>query len=159
MINLKKFGYVLLCMAAGFAGGLLSNGFFRSTVSYAQAVTERQQIVVAEEFQLVDNKGNVTGRWTNCEGMPCMNLYDTQGKVRLQAGVYGDGMPFVGLFDAGFQAKGLFRLAGNDDAPVLVFKRNGQDRIILGMDLADATEPFLSYVDASGQRHLVFGKN
>jgi hypothetical protein len=78
-------------------------------------------------------KGKMTGSWTSCTGgSPCLNLFDAQGKVRLQLGLYSAageaGLPFVILNNERQEPKAILRLFGNNAAPVLVLKNNNQDK-------------------------------
>jgi len=70
------------------------------------------------------------------------------------------GLPFTGFMDNRGDLRLLFRLAGGNESPVLVFKdRKHRDRIVLGLGLNDrGEEPFLATFDKKGRKHLVFGK-
>ena len=152
----KQVWFLAMALLAGFAGGVLSHyltDFFQPSVANAAS----QEVLQAKEFQLVNGEGRITGRWTNCDGAPCFNLYDPEGRVRLQVGLYNDGLPLVGLFNNRFEAKALLRLFGNEDAPVLIFKNNNQDRLIVGLNLSTGDDPFIVYFDQAGQKHLQFG--
>lgn len=147
----NKYIFIGLSMLAGFVGGFVSNGVF----SYAQAGSSK--VISAQNFELVDSTGKVTSLWTTCENSPCLNFMDANGKTRLQFALYNDGLPVVGLYNEKFEAKALLRLFGGNQAPVLVMKNNNRDRMIMGLDLSNATEPFLVHFDDASQKHLEFG--
>ena len=150
-------GIVLLSLLAGFMGGWVSR-FFGANPAFA-ASPPNAQVVYAQEFQLKSKDGRTLARWTSTtdEGGPSIWFYDANGKIRLQVGLYPDGLPLVGLFNEKFEAKALLRLAGGNGSPVLVMKNNNQDRIILGLDLQNSKEPFLVHFDEDGKKHLEFG--
>lgn len=157
MTGEKNHWLIVLSIVAGFIGGCVSNYLFSFTcLAYANKAPETQ-VISAQDFQLLDNNGQITARWTSCQGSPCLNFYDSAGRVWLQMGLYGDGLPFIGLFDKDFHPKALLRLFGNNEAPVLVMKNNNQDRLIMGLDLANSVAPFLVYFDRDGRKHLQFG--
>jgi hypothetical protein len=147
---------MILGVFVGFLGGVASNGIF------AEAQSGSSQVVSAQTFQLVDNKGKMTGSWTSCTGgSPCLNLFDAQGKVRLQLGLYSAageaGLPFVILNNERQEPKAILRLFGNNAAPVLVLKNNNQDKMIMGLDFQNSEEPFLVRYDNVGGKNMVFG--
>ena len=137
------------------AGGL---GGWASRVFRADTALPASQVISAQEVRLQGKDGRILARWTGAEdGSHGINFYDAQGKIRLQVGLYADGLPLVGLFNENFEAKALLRLAGSKGAPVLVMKNHNQDRIILGLDLQNSEGPFLVHFDKDGQKHLEFG--
>jgi hypothetical protein len=138
-------------------GGVIGGGLSQSLTSKAHA--EWGQVVTAREFRLVDGNGRLVGQWTlSMEGTPALWLFDANGKARLNMALYGDGNPCLVLNDGdGATAKGVFRLAGEGKAPVLVLKNSGRDRIILGMDLPSGDNPGMVYFEKNGNRKDVFG--
>ena len=83
-------------------------------------------------------------------------IYGQDGRQRLQMATYVNpgeqGLPLIGLSDNSGRLRLLFRLAGPDGSPVLVFKdRNGTDRMVMGLDYSGGDEaPFLRYTDGTG---------
>ncbi len=75
------------------------------------------------------------------------------GHQRIQLGSYEAGsemgQPVMAMFDNQRRIRFLVRLAGANDAPVLVFKdKSGKDRMVLGLGMNDADEnPFLALFD------------
>lgn len=150
--NLSKAGLILM---GGFLGGLTSHLFSPTPVQAYGA----QQVVQAKRFELVDDNGRLLATWgLTGEGSGGMWFFDKNGKARLNVGTYGDGHPMVVLLEPNGNAKGLFRTAGAGNAPVVVLKNQGQDRVILGMDLPTGNQGGLMYIDEKGQRRDVFGK-
>jgi hypothetical protein len=150
-------GIIVCAVLAGFFGGLMSNGIF------AEAQSNYPKVVSAENFQLVDNNGKRVGSWANCgSGSPCLNFFDVNGNVRLQLGIYNAageaGLPFVILNSNGGDPKAILRLVGQNEAPVLVMKNNNMDKMVMGLDFANSSEPFLAKYDNAGSKSMVFGK-
>ena len=84
------------------------------------------------------------------------------GRDRIQVATYESGgergLPLVGLFDNRSQLRLLLRLAGANEAPVLVFKdRSGRDRMVFGLGMSGEEEPFLATIDRRGKKTMVFG--
>jgi len=52
---------VILALAAGFIGGIISNQLFVSGPAFAEKTQRQQKIVIAEEFRVVDKLGNTIG--------------------------------------------------------------------------------------------------
>lgn len=126
-----------LAIVAGFSllGGFLAQTGFAVTGSYAQGVS----------------------------GAPIF-IYGDDGQVRIQMGTYSAagerGLPLVGLGDNHGHIRMLFRLAGPNESPVIIMKdTKGVDKLVMGLDLSDpAQAPFLSVIDANGQKQNLFGK-
>lgn len=85
------------------------------------------------------------------------------GHQRIQLGSYEAGsemgQPVMAMFDNQRRIRFLIRLAGANDAPVLVFKdKSGKDRMVIGLGMNDADEnPFLAWFDKEGKKHMEFG--
>lgn len=150
-------------LGLGILGGLLAGsvrGALEPRSAEAAPPPGAQKQISAEQFVLVDGSGKTMGQLCKSgEGSACLFLYDKDGHARLQAGCYGDGQPFFGLFDAKNNAVGLFRVAGSQGSPVVVLKAGGKDRMIVGLDMNDANqEPFIEYFDAKGGKHELIEK-
>ena len=96
------------------------------------------------------------------QGSPGQNFYAADGKIRLQLGTYtapGErGLPLITMNDNKGDIRMLFRLAGPNEAPVLIMKdKNHNDRLIMGLSLSGTEEPFLATYDSSGTKTNVFG--
>jgi hypothetical protein len=69
--------------------------------------------------------------------------------IKLNLGIYADGAPTIVLFDNNNQAAALLRLADVNGRPVLVFKENGQDKIIIGLHSGSVINPGNSVASGS----------
>jgi hypothetical protein len=149
---------LVLGLLGGLAGGSLRSGLEKRAEAAPPPGPQKQ--VSAEQFVLVDANGKTLAQLAKSgEGSPCLFVFDKEGKIRLEAGVYGDGQPFFGLFDAKYNALGLFRVAGSQGSPVLVLKAGGRDRMIVGLGMNDpAQEPFVEYYDVKGEKHELIEK-
>jgi len=160
-INRKQFVLVLM---TGFLGGALSHLWFSPKTINAESGTPLK----TNHLRIVDNNGVVKGDlYTGDDMGALLNLNGFDGKYRVQLGSYGDeysaaerGQPLIGLFDNSANLRMLFRLAGKNESPVLIFKdRQHRDRIVFGLGLNDKSEePFFAYFDKAGKKHLLFGE-
>lgn len=96
------------------------------------------------------------------QGGPAQNFYGEDGKIRLQMGTYtgaGEkGLPLISLNDNQGNIRMLLRLAGENDAPVLIFKDKAhRDRMVMGLSLSGEEEPFLVTYDGQGRKTTHFG--
>jgi hypothetical protein len=95
-----------------------------------------------------------------------ISLMGADGKQRIQLGSYDGsysksekGLPLIGFSDNQGGLRMLFRLAGSNESPVLVFKdRKHRDRMVIGLSLnGNSEEPFIAFFDKSGKKHLLMG--
>ncbi len=144
---------LILSITSGFFGGLL-------TLLLLGATPLREKVISAEEFRLVDSNGKTKAQFTKSqEGSPALFFFDNDGHSRLEVGLYPDGLPMIILLDEQHRAQGILRLAGGMKAPVLVFKSNGNDRMILGLSMDQPSQdPFGIYYDSNGAKHDIFVK-
>ncbi len=116
----------------------------------------KENIVSAQTFQLVDASGRRKILMAStADGSPAIWFFDKNGKSRLNLGLYEDGNPFVVLNDQNELAVQILRSVGNENAPVLVMKSKGQDRMILGLYSGTLSDPSFVYYDAQGTKHTV----
>jgi hypothetical protein len=129
------------------------------TNSQAQAMAGTQAgVVSARSIELVDAKGKRQALMaTSAEGAPGIWLFDKNGKARLNMGLYSDNNAVIVLNDENEQAVEIFRTVGPQNAPVLVMKSHGRDRIVMGLNWTGEREPFLVLYDASGTKQTIFG--
>ncbi len=130
--------FLFLVLATGFSGGFLAQLWF----SPAPAIAGGNRSLTANMIYVMG----------------------PDGKQRIQLGSYVQphekGLPLIAFMDNGQKLRLLFRLAGKNQSPVLIFKdKKGRDRIVLGLGLRDSgEEPFLAIYDEDMDKDMVFGK-
>lgn len=166
-----------------FAGGFAAQLAFHTASGQAQVVPEdvyksadnsvsrvQQQPQVEVPSNLAQNILTLTdsknrkgiSTFVN-NGQPSQIMYGEDGQMRIQIGTYSSaierGMPLIALSDNTGHVRLLFRLAGDNQSPVMIMKDNmGKDRLIMGLNLTGPTqEPFLETVDKDGKHTSVFG--
>jgi hypothetical protein len=134
----RKVFFALMILAMGFAGGVFAQIWL--TPSKAEAAINR----VFQGSQIF--------------------LYGPDNNPRLQMATYSAkgerGLPLIGFSDNKGGLRLLFRLAGRNESPVLVFKdKKHQDRMVIGLGMTDrGEEPFIAFFDKSGDKHLLMGE-
>jgi hypothetical protein len=130
---------------------------FSITSAQAAPTTLSKGTIKTKKLILVDQQNRtriVMGQ--SKEGPPSIWLFDQNGKVRLSFGTYEDGGPTIVLNDAEENAVEIFRTVGPKSSPVLVFKADHTDRIILGLN-EKTSDPYFVYYDSKGVAHSQFG--
>ncbi len=95
---------------------------------------EVSPVVTSSDFRLQGPDGKVTAELTtSLEGTPSLFMYDKKGRVRLNVALYPDGAPGIILNDESGRASALLRMATSQGQPVLIFKENGEDKIVIGL--------------------------
>lgn len=131
----RKVFFALMILAMGFSGGVFAQLWL--SPSPAEAANEK-----------------------------VIRLYGPDGRERLQLGTYDGsyskaekGLPLIGFSDNKGGLRLLFRLAGRNESPVLVFKdSHHRDRMVIGLGLNEnKEEPFIAFFDKSGKKHLLMG--
>jgi hypothetical protein len=130
-MNKKQFGLVLvLSLLSGLVGGILTSQFFLGTPVLAEKKVGPQNVVVAEEFRLVDKEGKILSTW----------------------GMYAGG-PGIVLFNKNGQFRAVFSLTSPDEGPVLTFADNkGNHRAIVG--LGAERQPYVTLRDQTGNERI-----
>jgi hypothetical protein len=140
----------------GFIGAFLFHVFKDQFISTAQAKDEK--IMTATGFNLVDSQGRLRAQLGFAkEGPPGLWLMDEKGVARVVLGLYPDGTGHYGLQDKSGRMIQLARSFGNEESPLLIFKHQGQDSMLMGLNPTDQI-PFLMYYDKARTRKLEFGK-
>ncbi len=152
---MKKFIQFPLLALCAFAGGFAAQTVM--TVTPAQAAAQ-----IMSYLKLGDTQNPKGLELYVHEGGPAQNFYGADGKIRLQLGTYtapGEkGLPLISMNDNGGNIRMLLRLAGANEAPVLIFKdKNHRDRMVMGLSLNGTEEPFLATYDSNGTKTNVFG--
>lgn len=121
--------------------------------------SSQSKIITAEGFNLVDSNGKLRGQLAIAkEGPPGLWLMDDKGVARAIIGLYQDGSAYYGLQDKNGAMIQLARSVGEDETPLLIFKRKGADSMIMGLNPADKM-PFLMKYEADHKRTHIFGKS
>lgn len=158
---MKPFTSVILVCLFAFMGGVFSDQYLKQAMATDPTYKNERQGV-----RYLDAEGRPRVDIGVMNGQPLQDLYGADGKLRLQFGTYGGsvsaaekGLPNFTMYDNSGKLRLLFRLAGPNQAPVLILKdKSGRDRLILGLDLWDAKEPaFLVVFDENGRKHDIVG--
>ena len=130
-MNKKQCGLLLvLSLLAGLVGGILTSQFFLGTPVLAEKKVGPQNVVMAEEFRLVDKEGKILSTW----------------------GMYAGG-PGIVLFNKNGQFRAVFSLTSPDEGPVLTFADNkGNHRAIVG--LGAERQPYVTLRDQAGNERI-----
>jgi hypothetical protein len=130
-MNKKQFSLLLvLSLFAGLVGGMLTSQFFLGTPVLAEKKVGAQNVVVAEEFRLVDK----------------------EDKILSTGGMYAGG-PGIVLFGKNGQFRAVFSLTSPDEGPVLTFADNkGNHRATVG--LGAERQPYVTLRDQAGKERI-----
>ena len=130
-MNKKQFSLLLvLSLLAGLVGGMLTSQFFLGTPVLAEKKVGAQNVVIAEEFRLVDKEDKILSTW----------------------GMYAGG-PGIVLFGKNGQFRAVFSLTSPDEGPVLTFADNkGNHRATVG--LGEARQPYVTLRDQTGNERV-----
>jgi hypothetical protein len=154
-------------LVSGFIGGLLG-AYMLAHVDRvtsgahvpAGAAATQLEVLSVQSIRLIDPSGSVRAQLAMSPGGgPGIFFYDTQGRNRLELGLYSPAeseYPYVVLNDTKLRAAGIFRLYGGRETPVVVLKNEGRDRSIYGLN-PGSTEPFLVNHPSDGNKTCVFG--
>lgn len=124
---------------------------------FSQADADVQKILNVSGVNLVDSQGRIRAQLGFAkEGPPGFWIMDEKGVARISMGLYPDGTAHLGLQDKNGLMIQLMRSVGASEAPLLIFKSRGQDKMITGLNSADAT-PFLLYYDKDNKQKIQFG--
>jgi hypothetical protein len=91
---------LLVALAAGWIGGVLSPHPFRSDAVIAQESSTQSLVLIAEELRIVGKDGKVrTVIGAQADGASTLSFLDTQGNVRAEMGVNAAGVSELALYD------------------------------------------------------------
>jgi hypothetical protein len=130
-MNKKQFSLLLmLSLLAGLVGGMLTSQFFLGTPVLAEKKVGAQNVVIAEEFRLVDKEDKILSTW----------------------GMYAGG-PGIVLFGKNGQFRAVFSLTAPDEGPILTFADNkGNHRATVG--LGAERQPYVTLRDQTGNERI-----
>jgi hypothetical protein len=142
-------------LAFGFLGAALFH-FVQISV-FPQATAAGAGPISATGFNLVDSQGKLRAQLAFAkEGPPGFWIMDRKGTARIAMGLYPDDTAHFGLQDKNGQMIELMRSFGASESPLLIFKQNGQDEMIVGLN-ASQRQPFLMHYEKDRKRKLQFG--
>ena len=143
---------VLLVLAAGLVGGVVSRWLFP-----AAPVDAQSRSVTAQDFRVVDESGNVRAVLAlRSSGQVGLGLWDDNNRLRAVLDYSPDtGTTSLTLGDANERPRAIFGLARNG-APILDFGDQAETAR-LSLDLSDEEAPRLIMRDASGRVRIGMG--
>jgi hypothetical protein len=95
----------------------------------------------------------------SAEGSPGIWMTNARKTAVIEAGVHGNGYPFLLVSDGAVRNFGLGRVDGVQASPILVFRTDDVVRMVFGLSMTEAQQPpFLVQYTADGQKHDVIGR-
>lgn len=141
----------------GFLGAAIFHLIRTSSIQDTQAA-KNDKIIIAEGINLIDKHGKTRiSLGFSSENSPSIWLFDDNGVARLNMGLYSDGSAVYGIQDKKGQMIQLTRSYGENEAPLSIYKHNGNDAMIIGLNPTDLT-PFVMSYDLSHKKNVQFGK-
>ena len=135
---MSKRQYILLLilpLLAGLVGGTLAGQILGGSPAFADKTAESKKVVTAEEFLLVDKKGEVLSTW----------------------GMYAGG-PGIVLFSKGGEYRAVFSLTSPEEGPILTLAdKAGHYRTVMG--LGTEKQPYIALRDEEGRERLALTLN
>src|SRR5262249_16335273 len=82
---------VVLALASGMVGGVVSSQFLTGTPVFAERTPQEMKVIQAEKFEVVDKDGRVRGELgLRSDGGPILRLFDDHGTPRVSFSPKGD---------------------------------------------------------------------
>lgn len=137
----------IVAIIAGFLGGALSNRFMTLDRVETQKDLGAKNVVVANEFHLVDDDGK--DRWVlklSGEGEPNITFINKNGWAPMAIGVNRKGFPFFNM---------VLEPRKNGGPSFVLMDSQMKNRALLG--LRRDGEPYLSLLDKNGQVRAALG--
>lgn len=113
----------------------------------------------ASELRILGPDESV-GLWIreSAEGGPGIWMTNARKTAVIEAGVHGNGFPFLLVSDGAVRNFGLGRVDGVQASPILVFRTDDVVRMVFGLSMTETRQPpFLVQYTADGQKHDVIG--
>jgi len=114
----------------------------------------------AREVRITGADGSV-GVWLRetAEGGSGIWMANSRRTAIVEAGVHGNGFPFLLVSDGAVRNFGLGRVDGVRASPILVFRTDDVVRMVFGLGMIEPQQaPFLVQYTADGQKHDVIGR-
>ena len=144
-----------LAFVAGIFGGLLAMSF-SAHVPVVHAYTAD---LSGSALRLTDSQGKPYALLEKGDHQAsALAFYNQAGHARLKLGLDPEGVPYIALLSEQETPKALFKLTGNQESALLIFKDHANHaRILMGLN-GNTEDPYLVYLDKNLNRHVVFGK-
>src|SRR5215470_12161381 len=101
------------------------------------------------------------GLWIgeSASGEPGLWMTNAKKTSTIEAGVHGNGFPYLLVSDGAVRNFGLGRVDGVMASPILVFRADDVVRMVFGLGMTEpSTPPFLVHYTADGRKHEVVGR-
>ena len=148
--------FLILPLLAGFVGGTLASQFFAGKPAYADKMTESKKMVTAEEFRLVNKKGEVLSTWGMYAGGPGIVLFSKGGEYRAVFSLTSpEEGPILTLADKGGHYRTVMGLGAERQPYIALRDEEGRER--LALTLNDEGEPALLFYDKDKNRRVMLG--
>jgi hypothetical protein len=111
------------------------------------------------ELRILGPDGSV-GLWIgqSAKDGPYLSITNPRKTSTIEAGVHGNGFPYLLVSDGAIRNFGLGRVDGAMASPILVFRSDDVVRMVFGLDMtAKHQSPFLVRYSADGAKHEVIG--
>jgi len=116
-------------------------------------------VLRARELRILGPDESV-GLWIreSAEGSPGIWMTNPRRTAVIEAGLHGNGFPFLLVSDGAIRNFGLGRVDGVQASPILVFRTDDVVRMVFGLGMTEPRQsPFLVQYTADGQKHEVIG--
>lgn len=136
--------FVVIALAAGVAGGLVSNAFLQPS---AREESGLKNIVVAHEFHLVDEEGR--DRWVlklSKDEEPTATFVNKNGWAPMAVGINQEGFPFFNM---------VLEPNRKGGPSIILMDSQMKSRALFGLN--EEGEPLLSLLDENGRLRLALG--
>lgn len=143
----KNILMVIVAFVAGLLGGMLSSKWTTSDESGVQQQLGAKDVVIANEFHLVDDDGR--DRWVlklSMDGEPNATFINKNGWAPMAIGVNKRGLPYFNMILEPHKEGG---------PSFVLMDSQIRNRALLG--LAQDGNPYLSLLDENGQVRAAFG--
>jgi hypothetical protein len=140
-------------------GGIFGAALMLVLTKMVEPAVADNGIVTARAVNLVDETGKLRSQMAiTKDGGPGVWLMDRQGVARVNLEVYPDDTGFIVLNDAKSLAVQILRSFGPQESPLHIFKAQGRDALIMGLNPAADRTPFSFFYDEKSTRKFQFGK-
>jgi hypothetical protein len=156
-MNKKQFSLLLmLSLFAGLVGGMLTSQFFLGTPVLAEKKVGAQNVVIAEEFRLVDKEDKILSTWGMYAGGPGMVLFGKNGQFRAVFSLTSpDEGPILTFADNKGNHRATVGLGAERQPYVTLRDQTGNERVSLSLD--DDGDPYLALYDQAENERAILG--